>query len=65
MLFAYCQALPAAFSRRSSGYFDIRKLDGTKIHASASYKKLTRIEYACTLLIEREKGDSSLTYATA
>ena len=28
------------FGRRSSGYFDIRKLDGTIIHRSASYKKL-------------------------
>lgn len=27
------------FGRRSSGYFDIRKLDGTIIHRSASYKK--------------------------
>lgn len=53
------------FGRRSSGYFDIRKLDGTRIHASASYKKLTRVEYARTLLIERRKGDSSPTYATA
>lgn len=28
------------FGRRSTGYFDLRKLDGTKIHNSASYKKL-------------------------
>ncbi len=48
------------FGRRSSGYFDIRLLDGTKIHASASYKKLRRVEYANTLLVERRKGDSSL-----
>lgn len=28
------------FARRTSGYFDIRKLDGTKIHSSVNYKKL-------------------------
>ncbi len=28
------------FGRRSSGYFDIRKLDGTKIHSFINYKKL-------------------------
>ena len=28
------------FGRRQSGYFDLRLLDDTKIHASASYKKL-------------------------
>ena len=32
------------FGRRSSGYFDIRKLDGTVIHRSASYKKLELLE---------------------
>ena len=32
------------FGRRTSGYFDLRKLDGTKIHLSASYKKLELLE---------------------
>ncbi len=32
------------FGRRTSGYFDLRKLDGTKIHPSASYKKLELLE---------------------
>jgi hypothetical protein len=41
------------FGRRTSGYFDLRKLDGTRIHASASCKKLTLLESASTLLIER------------
>lgn len=40
------------FGRRSSGYFDLRLLYGTKVHASASWKKLKRVEYASTLLIE-------------
>lgn len=41
------------FGRRTSGYFDLRKLDGSKIHASASYKKLKLLEPTNTLLIER------------
>ena len=28
------------FGRRQSGYFDIRKLDGSKVNAAISYKKL-------------------------
>lgn len=44
------------FGRRTSGYFDLRKLDGTKIYASASYKKLKLLERASTLLCERRQG---------
>ena len=32
------------FGRRTSGYFDLRKLDGTKIHPSANYRKLELLE---------------------
>ncbi len=41
------------FGRRSSGYFDLRTLDGVKISASASYKKLTIVQKASALLVER------------
>jgi len=41
------------FGRRTSGYFDLKKLDGTKVHASAKYIDLTLIERKKTLLIER------------
>lgn len=41
------------FWRRSSGYFYLRTLAGTKIHASASHKHLVRIQRATALLIER------------
>jgi len=41
------------FGRRTSGYFELRKIDGTKIHASAKAKELTLLERAKTLLIER------------
>lgn len=44
------------FGRRSSGYFDLRTLDGTRIHASASYKKLTVVQKATAALIERRGG---------
>jgi N6-L-threonylcarbamoyladenine synthase len=39
------------FGRRSSGSFDIRKLDGTKLNAGVGYKKLRHIEYRTPLLI--------------
>jgi N6-L-threonylcarbamoyladenine synthase len=45
------------FGRRSSGYFDLRTLDGIKIHASASVKKLELIELRKSLLWERRKQD--------
>ncbi|MFO7749248.1 MAG: RNA-guided endonuclease IscB [Desulfobacteraceae bacterium] len=39
------------FGRRSTGYFDLRKLDGTKIHASAKAKDCILLESAKTFLI--------------
>jgi N6-L-threonylcarbamoyladenine synthase len=42
------------FARRSSGFFDIRKLDGTKVNkGSLSCKKITLIEKRKNLLWER------------
>jgi len=41
------------FGRRASGYFDLRLIDGTKIHASASCSKLQLLEKNSFLLIER------------
>lgn len=43
------------FGRRSSGYFDLRKLDGTKIHSSASYKKLRLLETRKNYITERKE----------
>jgi hypothetical protein len=40
------------FGRRTSGYFDLRKLDGTKVHASAKTKELKVLEAANTFLVE-------------
>ena len=42
------------FGRRSTGYFDLRLLDGTKVHASAKAAKLALLERASTLLTERK-----------
>lgn len=39
--------------RRTSSYFDLRKLDGTKAHASASWKQVRLLEHPGTTLIER------------
>lgn len=41
------------FGRRSSGYFDLRTLDGEYVHKSASYKKLRLLETRRTILTER------------
>ena len=49
------------FGRRTSGSFDIRKLDGTKISAGISYKKLELLEKRKNMLIERREGDSPHT----
>ena len=48
------------FGRRTSGYFDVRKLDGTKVSAGVSYKKLKLLERRKTVLTEiRRYGVSS------
>ena len=41
------------FGRHATGYFDLRKLDGTIVHRSASSKKLKLLERQKTLLTER------------
>ncbi len=41
------------FGRRTSGYFDIRTLNGDKIHASAKHSDMVLLERASTLLVER------------
>lgn len=40
------------FGRRTSGYFDLKKLDGTRVHGSAKYSDLTLISYEGTWLVE-------------
>ena len=43
------------FGRRSSGAFDVRRLDGTKISAGISYKKLSLLEKRKMFLTELRK----------
>ena len=47
------------FGRRASGSFDIRCLDGTRISASVSYKRLNPLTKSTTTLTERRLRDSS------
>lgn len=47
------------FGRRSSGYFDLRTLNGDSIHKSASHKKLKLLEIKKSLLTERKVCVSS------
>lgn len=44
------------FARRSSGYFDLRMLDGTKVNPSVSYRKLTLVERSKRLLTEKRNA---------
>jgi N6-L-threonylcarbamoyladenine synthase len=44
------------FGRRSSGYFDLRKLDRTVVHRSANCKDLELIQQRKSLLIERRES---------
>ena len=49
------------FGRRSTGYFDIRKVDGTVIHRSAKSKDLILVSKAKTLLWERRENSAFLS----
>ncbi len=42
------------FGRRTSGYFDLRKLDGSVVHRSASFKEIKLLKRQNTILIERK-----------
>lgn len=43
------------FGRRSSGSFDIRTLEGKKLSAGMSYKKLKKVEGRKSILVERRQ----------
>ena len=42
------------YGRRASGSFDIRKMDGTKVHVGISFKKLKLLEVRRNFLITKE-----------
>ena len=47
------------FGRRTSGYFDLRHLDGTRVHATASCKQLRLLKHSESILTERRKQEST------
>ena len=47
------------FGRRSSGYFDVRRLDGVKLSSGISYRKLTLLEKRSTYLTELRNEDGA------
>jgi len=51
------------FGRRTTGYFDLRLLNGAKVHSSASVKQLKRLERANTFLIERGSARTKMIAA--
>ena len=53
------------FGRRSSGFFDVRKLDGIRISAGISYKKLRLLEKRQTYLTEIRNVNSSFGYLSS
>lgn len=44
------------FGRRSSGSFDVRRIDGTKVHAGISFRKLRFLETGRRFLITLERN---------
>ena len=42
------------FGRRSSGYFDLRRLDGTIVHRSASWKDLHLLRVKNSMMVEKK-----------
>ena len=46
------------YGRRSSGSFDVRHLDGKKVSAGVSYKRIRLLEHPNNLLFERRGGSS-------
>jgi hypothetical protein len=51
-----------AFGKRSSGFFDLRRLDGSTLNkGSYGYKKIRLLETAKTLLTERSAAIPPLT----
>lgn len=54
------------FARRNSGFFDIRKLDGTKVNnGSINCKYLKRLESRKNILTERRNRSSLMTEVTS
>ena len=53
------------YGRRNSGYFDLRDIDGSKIHASAHTKKIKLIRHENSIIIKKIKKDCADSSADA
>jgi len=53
------------FGRRSTGYFDLRKLDGEKVHASARWGDLNLLAHSGTMLSEYRNVKSGERHAAS
>ena len=53
------------YGRRTSGYFDLRDIDGSKIHASAPVKKIKLIRHENSIIIKKIKKDIADSSADA
>ena len=53
------------YARRTSGYFELRDIDGTKIHTAASVKKIKLIRHENSIIIKKIKKDSADSSANA
>ena len=53
----YGQTVCFVYGRRASGAFDIRLIDGTKVHAGISHRKLKQLSHSDGTLTERRPAD--------
>ena len=53
------------YARRTSGYFDLRDIDGSKIHATAPVRKIKLIRHENSIIIKKIKKDSADSSADA
>ena len=53
------------YARRTSGYFDLRDIDGSKIHTVASVKKIKLIRHENSIIIKKIKKDCADSSADA
>ena len=53
------------YARRTSGYFDLRDIDGTRIHATAPVRKIKLIRHENSIIIKKIKKDCADSSADA
>ena len=53
------------YGRRTKGYFDLRDIDGTRIHATAPVRKIKLIRHENSIIIKKIKKDRADSSADA